>query len=41
MKLKKEKEQKEESADTLVLLRMGNKILTGANIETKGGSETE
>jgi hypothetical protein len=26
---------------TSVLLRRGNKILTGANIETKSGAETE
>jgi hypothetical protein len=37
MKLKK----KDQSVDTLVLLRRGNKILTGANTEIKCGAETE
>jgi hypothetical protein len=38
MKLKKEKDQ---SVATSVLLRKGNKILTGANTETKYGTKTE
>jgi hypothetical protein len=38
MKLKKKKEQ---SVDALVLLRRGNKILKGGNMETKCGTETE
>jgi hypothetical protein len=38
MKLKKKEDQ---SVDVLVLLRKGSKILTGANIETKHGAETE
>ena len=38
MKLKKKEEQ---SVDASVLLRRGNKILTGANIQTKCGAETE
>jgi hypothetical protein len=37
MKLKKE----EKSVDVLVLLRMGNKIFTGVNMDTKYGAETE
>jgi hypothetical protein len=37
MKLKKKKYQ---SLSTLILLRRGNKILTGANTETKCGAET-
>ena len=38
MKLKKKEDQ---SADTLVLLRKGNKILKGRNMEIKYGAETE
>ena len=38
MKLKKKEEQ---SVGALVLLRKGNKILMGANMETKYGAETE
>jgi hypothetical protein len=38
MKLKKKEEQ---SVGASVLLRMGNKILTGVNTETKCGAETE
>jgi hypothetical protein len=38
MKLKKKEDQ---SVDVLVLLRRDNKILTGGNIETKCGAETE
>ena len=38
MKLKKKEDQ---SVDASVFLRRGNKILTGANKETKCGSETE
>jgi hypothetical protein len=38
MKLMK---KKKESADTLILLRRANKILLGANTETKCGAETE
>ena len=38
MKLKKKEDQ---SVCALVLLRRGNKILMGANIETKYGTETE
>jgi hypothetical protein len=38
MKLKKKEDQ---SVDTLILLRWGNKILTGGNMETKFGAETE
>jgi hypothetical protein len=37
MKLKKKKDQ---SVGALVLLRMGNKILTGENTDTKCGAET-
>jgi hypothetical protein len=37
MKLKKE----DHSVDGSVFLRMGNKILTGANLETKYGAETK
>ena len=37
MKLKKKEEQ---SVDTSVLLRKGNKMLMGANMETKCGTET-
>jgi hypothetical protein len=38
MKLKKKEVQ---SVVTSVLLKRGNKILTGGNIETKSGTETE
>ena len=38
MKLKKKEDQ---CVDTLVLLRKGNKIFMGANMETKYGAETE
>jgi hypothetical protein len=38
MKSKKKEEQNE---DASVLLRRGNKILTGGNVETKCGAETE
>jgi hypothetical protein len=38
MKLKKKKDQ---SVGVSVLLRRGNKILMGANTETKCGAETE
>jgi hypothetical protein len=38
MKLKKMEKQ---SLDATVLLRRGNKILTGGNMETKCGAETE
>ena len=38
MKLKKMEEQ---SVDASVLLRRGNKILTGGNMETKCGTEME
>jgi hypothetical protein len=38
MKLKKKKDQ---SVDTFVLLRMGNKIPTGRDTETNCGGETE
>ena len=38
MKLKKKEDQ---SVDASVLLRRGNKILTGGNMETKYGAETE
>ena len=37
MKLKKKKDQ---SVGALVILRRGNKILTGGNTETKCGPET-
>jgi hypothetical protein len=37
MKLKKE----DQSVDASVLLRRGNKIFTGVNMETKCGAETE
>jgi hypothetical protein len=37
MRLKKE----DQSVGALVLLIKGNKILTGVNIETKCGAETE
>jgi hypothetical protein len=38
MKLKKKEDQ---SVDDSVLLRKGNKILTGTNMETKCRAETE
>jgi len=38
MNLKKKEDQ---SVDASVLLRRGNKILTGGNTETKCGAETE
>jgi hypothetical protein len=38
MKVKKKEDQ---SVDASVLLRRGNKILTGGNTETKHGPETE
>ena len=38
MKLKKKEDQ---SVDALVLLRRGNKVLKGGNMETKCGAETE
>jgi hypothetical protein len=38
MKLKKKEDQ---SVDTWVLLRKGNKILTGRNMETRCEAETE
>jgi hypothetical protein len=38
LKLKKKEEQ---SVGASILLRMGNKILTGINTETKCGTETE
>jgi hypothetical protein len=38
MKLKKKEDQ---SVGALVLLRRGNKILMGANMDTKCGAETE
>ena len=38
MKLKKKEDQ---SVDASVLLRMGNKILIGANMEKKCGAEAE
>ena len=38
MKLKKKEDQ---SVSALVLLRRGNKILIGTNMETKYGAETE
>jgi hypothetical protein len=38
MKLKKKEDQ---NVSALVILRRGNKILTGANVETKCEAETE
>jgi hypothetical protein len=38
MKLKKKEDQ---SVDASVILRKGNKILTGGNTQTKCGAETE
>ena len=35
------KEKEDQSVDVLVLLRRGNKILTGGNTETKCGAGTE
>jgi hypothetical protein len=35
------KKKEEESVDASVLLRRGNKILKGRNMETKCGAETE
>ena len=37
----KPKKKKDQSVDVSVLLRRGNKILTGRNMETKCGAETE
>jgi hypothetical protein len=37
----KPKKKKDQSVDVSVLLRRGNKILTGGNMETKYGAETE
>jgi hypothetical protein len=37
----KPKRKKDQSMDTSVLLRRGNKILTGGNMETKYGTKTE
>jgi hypothetical protein len=36
----KSKKKKDQRVDASVLLRMGNKILTGGNRETKCGAET-
>ena len=36
-----QEEGRPKSVDALVLLRRGNKILTGANIKTKCGAEAE
>jgi hypothetical protein len=36
----KTKKKEDQSVDTSVLLRRGNKILRGGNIETKCGAET-
>jgi hypothetical protein len=46
MKLKKKtkvwlKKKEDQSVGALILLRKRNKILTGANTETKCGAETE
>ena len=35
------KKKEDQSVDVSVLLRKGNKILTGGNTETKCGAETE
>ena len=35
------KQKKDQSVDVLVLLKMGNKILSGGNAETNYGAETE
>jgi hypothetical protein len=35
------KEKQDQSVDIAVLLRRGNKIFTGGNMETKCGAETE
>jgi hypothetical protein len=37
----KSKKKKDQSMDASVFLRRGNKILMGANMETKCGAETE
>jgi hypothetical protein len=37
----KPKKKKDQSVGASVLLRMGEKILTGGNMETKCGAETE
>jgi hypothetical protein len=37
----KPKKKEDQSANASVLLRRGNKILTGGNMETKYGTETE
>jgi hypothetical protein len=37
----KPKKKEDQSVDASVLLRMGNKILTGGNMKTKCGIETE
>ena len=37
----KPKKKKDQSVDVSVLLRRGNKILTGGNMETKCGAEPE
>jgi hypothetical protein len=37
----KPKRKEDQSVDASVLLRRGNKILTGGNMETKYGAETE
>jgi hypothetical protein len=37
----KPKKKKGQSVNASVLLRRGNKILTGANMETKCGAETK
>jgi hypothetical protein len=37
----KPKKKEEQNVDASVLLRRGNKILTGGKIETKSGAETE
>ena len=37
----KSKKKEDQCVDTSVLLRKGNKILTGGNLETNCGAETE
>jgi len=37
----KVKEEKDQNVYTSILLRRGNKILTGGNMETKYGAKTE
>jgi hypothetical protein len=37
----KPKKQEDQSVDASVLLKRGNKILTGGNMETMYGAETE